>query len=183
MKLFIAIKFNQEIKNYINNIIHLLENCSNKGVFTRINNLHATILFLGETQRNKVAQIVSIMDEIEKAEFYLSLKGLGKFITKKKGIIYWLGVQKETTLDDIRNELYDKLNKLGYPLQNKRFKPHITLARNVEIDNKEAFNKLVNYCNKNKKTILVNSISLFKSERIENELIYTEIYVKQLKKQ
>lgn len=48
MRLFIAIEFTDLVKKHLANEIKLLKNYSSSGNFTLVENLHLTLVFLGE---------------------------------------------------------------------------------------------------------------------------------------
>lgn len=168
MKLFIAINFNDEIKYYFNNIINQLKKYNIDGKFTVINNIHLTLNYIGET--DKVRIIENIIDKINFESFYISINELGLF----KNNILWVGIEENIHLNNIYYFLYEELYKNDFILDSRDFKPHITIARKTIFPDDFFIEKFTLA----KKNILVNKISLMKSERIDNNLIYTEIYKK-----
>lgn len=53
MRLFIAIDLNNEIKDILNHSIQELKRNSVSGNFTPLENLHLTVVFIGETNNTK----------------------------------------------------------------------------------------------------------------------------------
>lgn len=180
MRLFIAIKLNDETRKYIMHIVNKLEGCSKKGKFVPEEKLHITILFLGETEVHKIEKITSAIEKINEKAFVLNLHNIGKFNMGRKGLLYWLGVEKRSSLFKIHEQIYNELKAHGFILQNRKFKPHVTLGRNVEICDEKAFNLLKEYSNKKKFKFLADSICLYSSERINGNMQYAEIYNKKL---
>lgn len=175
MRLFIAINFNNKIKDSLCDTIQRLKKHAVQGNFTRCENLHLTLAFIGETTR--VHTVKQTIDQVSAQTFELSFSGLGKF-RRDGGDIYWIGVEKNIELSTINKQLCSGLLISGFPIENREFKPHLTLGRKVILDN--SFDK-----NEFLKTILqmsmtVVKISLMKSERINGELTYTEIFYKDL---
>ncbi len=173
MRLFIAINFDNTIKQYLKEVQSRLKMISKKGNFSHDTNLHLTIVFIGEVEPNKVGQIQQAMDAIDATEFELSMGGVGRF-KGNLGDTIWSRVDKNNTLVSIYNQLCSHLKENGFDIQNRDYKPHITLARNVMLTG-----DLGIISSPNIKTN-INRISLMKSERIEGRLTYTEIYVKEL---
>lgn len=178
MRLFIAIKLNEETRSHTMGILNKLESCSNKGNFTPKEKLHITLVFLGETQVNRIEEITSAINSIEEKAFCISLSQIGVFNMGRKGPLYWLGVAKNKHLIAIREQLYKDLKQKGFELQNRKFKPHITLGRNVKISNQKAFLALKHCAAKNKFKFRVDSICLYNSERTNGETHFTEIFSK-----
>ena len=177
MRLFIAINFNKEIKNRLYKNIKRLKESATQGNFTRPENLHLTLVFLGEVDPDKVGRIKQAMDKVIAEPFALTISNLGRF-ERREGDIYWLGIEKSTTLLSIYNQLSKNLIQAGFPLEKREYKPHLTLGRRVIL--KQQFNKAEFDQNMQSMNIKVDKISLMKSERIKGKLTYTEIYAKKL---
>jgi 2'-5' RNA ligase len=64
MRIFIAINLEQEISDALEKLIHKLKDQSVQGNFTRKENLHITLIFIGETSRIK--PVKEVMDSISK---------------------------------------------------------------------------------------------------------------------
>jgi len=168
MRLFIAINFNEEIKEKLKAARDNLKELSRKGNFTRDENLHLTLVFIGETQR--FSDIAKIMDETDFAPFEIAIKG-GGYFKRRGGNLYYAKVLNNENLTSIYNALYTKLTRAGFNIEDRPYTPHITLGREVilsgdfDITYPEAVMK-------------VEKISLMKSERINGALTYTGIYEK-----
>lgn len=175
MRLFIAVNFTPEIKSSLSNVIRGLKSQTIKGNFTPSENLHLTIVFIGET--TKVDLIKQAMDSISAPSFTLGMGGFGCF-PREEGNIYWVGVEMNNTLYSIYEQLSTKLLKCGFGLEKRAFKPHLTIGRQVVLNNdfnREAFAKTISPIK-----MKVTAISLMKSERLGGKLVYTEIYKKEL---
>ena len=179
MRLFIAINFNDKIKRKLQEVIEGLRKESKRGSFSRIENLHLTLAFLGEIEVERVNKLKKIMDGIEAEPFQLQLSHLGAFNRKGSSeSIYWCGVKHNKTLYKVQEKLEAMLKENNFILDYKTFKPHITLARRCILPRDfslENFNRLIV-----DDSMVVNEISLMKSERINEVLTYTEIYKKKI---
>lgn len=113
MRLFIAIDLQDEVKDKISKVIQELESYSVKGNFTLIENLHVTIVFIGETQ--KLPEIVRAMDSIDADRFQIRTNSLGKF-SRGGGDLYWIGIEKSTALLEIHKALCEELTTLSNSL-------------------------------------------------------------------
>lgn len=175
MRLFLAINFEESIKNELMNTITKMKKHTKQGKFTFRENLHLTLVFIGET--TKVSAIRQAMDALNANSFTLSVRGIGKF-RRDGGDIYWFGIDKNQQLVELQKQLSRQLSNMGFMLESREYKPHLTLGREIILD--EDFDEL-----EFSKTIVpismnVLKISLMKSERINGKLTYTEIYTKQL---
>jgi 2'-5' RNA ligase len=172
MRLFTAILFNDEVKDKLEKIKNTVRAYAIKGNFTLKNNLHLTLVFLGEVEQCDVDSIVKALDKVEYNKFDMTLNRLGKF-SRRDGDILWLGMDKENSdLARLRKLVYRELGKLGF--HQDKFTPHITLGRRVVL--KEDLDSIQT----NEISTRVDRISLMLSERVDNVLTYTEIYSKNL---
>ncbi len=148
-----------------------------QGNFTRRENLHLTLAFLGEIPPAGVENIKQAMDKVSAGQFSLVISHLGQF-KRNGGDIYWLGIEKNTSLLNLHTQLSRELRGAGFKLEERGFKPHLTLGRQIILspafDQAEFSRKIPPLSQE------VDRISLMKSERIAGKLTYTEIYSKDL---
>lgn len=173
MRLFIAILFSDEIKDKLCDAIDTLKQTAVRGNFTRRENLHLTLVFIGETNRED--EIEKAIDAVNAQPFTLSIGGLGKF-RRNGGDIYWAGVKPSNELQSVYRQLYTALTAAGFKLENREYKPHLTLGREVTLPggfDKNSLNAAVE-----EMSMSVSAIHLMKSERINGKLVYTSLYQK-----
>ena len=171
MRLFTAICFDEETKKALFSAAKAAENFSS-GNFTREGNLHLTLVFIGETEREN--EIKSALSEVEFPSFEIKTEGIGLF---EKGILY-IGTEKNEKLEKLQKTVFKKLKNLGLEIEEREYVPHITLARKFRPE--EDFSGAEIIKRLPEKPVCVNRISLMKSERTEGVLQYTEIWSKQL---
>ena len=175
MRLFIAINFDENTKNHLCSIIDGLREQSVSGNFTKRPNLHVTLHFLGET--TKINEIKSAIDSVTAPPFELTLDGFGGF-NQRGSMLYWVGIKQNQYLKQCYDELYSSLSNHGFKLDNRPYKPHLTIGREVEtvpgFDKRQFSGSIKPY------NYHVGRISLMKSERIRGVLTYTEIYGRDL---
>lgn len=170
MRLFIAINFDQETKQNIIAVQRRLRELG-RGNFSRPENLHLTLAFLGEVAPGRVAVIRRLMDNLNVHSLRLVFDHVGYF-QRKDGDIWWLGLEPNKALLALQKELYHRLTDAGFQLDNRPFSPHITLARKVVLDKEADRNKLIGAPFATK----ADTVSLMLSERIAGQLTYTEQY-------
>lgn len=177
MRLFISINFNEEIKDAVYEVLEKLKADTVKGSFTYRENLHLTLVFIGEVPISQIDAIKTAMDRVKSEPFSIKLKDIGHFKRDDENI-YWIGVEKNSKLIRIYKQLCDELTRLGFAIEKREYKPHLTLGRRVVVVdgfNEEKFSASVPAME-----MVVENISLMKSERINGKLTYTEIYRKKL---
>lgn len=175
MRLFIAINFSEEIKDKIFATIQNLKSYASKGNFTKRENIHQTLVFIGET--TNIDKVKQCMESLSAPSFRLDIHGLGCF-PRESGNIYWLGVKTNSILLDVYSQLYNSLTANGFIIDGRPYKPHLTLGREVIINRChefELFRKKIAPIN-----IDVAYISLMKSERVNGKLLYKENFRREL---
>lgn len=162
MRLFIAINFSPEIKAMLLQSIAGLQAQSSGGNFTREENLHLTLAFIGETGR--LQPIRAAMEAAAGPPFELVLKGSGRF-----GQLYWVGVEESPALLAQAESLREQLRRQGVSFDAKPFKPHITVARQVRSERPLSVD--APRC-----SMRAERLSLMSSERVQGRLMYREVY-------
>jgi 2'-5' RNA ligase len=166
MRLFTAILLPEDIKQ---RLFQAAQDIKRSGVPCRVSardNLHLTLVFLGEHNINGLNGIKSAMDSVKAHTFTLSVEGLGSF-RQGRGSIIWAGADGGTALLSLRSSLVSALADKGFPCED-RFSPHITLCRDTRLPSSlGTFPGM---------SMTVERISLMRSERINGVLTYTEIY-------
>jgi 2'-5' RNA ligase len=176
MRLFIAVLFDQDIKDALYDTVTRLKQASKGGTFTDKENLHLTINFIGETKRLEEVKeaMLTALERVSAESFTLSIGGFGRF-KRDEGDIYWIGVEKDNMLWRIQKELAKELKNAGFfDIDDREYKPHLTLGRRIKVD--EAFDRSAFEAGIEPLQMIVGRISLMKSERVEGKLTYTEIF-------
>ncbi len=91
-------------------------------------NYHITLRFIGDIDARLADEIVGALDRIHRSRFTLQLKGVGAFGSKKPHSIY-AGVEASPALDELQGEIDRILKRLGLSPDQRKFVPHVTLAR------------------------------------------------------
>lgn len=179
VRLFIAINFNEEIKDKLCDIVQRLKKVALNGKFTHRENLHLTVVFIGEVASEKISSVKAVMDKLDAESFMLTINDMGSF-KRDGGDIYWIGVEENNTLSSINDQLFTELVKAGFRNEKREYKPHLTLGRQVVVDDNFDRNRFSKSIPAMK--MEVKKISLMKSERINGKLTYTEIFSKTLER-
>lgn len=180
MRLFIAIQLNEEMKDALTRLQKQLQRQGVRGNFTRRENLHLTLAFIGEYP--DPYDVKDVMERIDFEPFDISLDGMGSF-----GSLWWMGLSSSSESDADSDELKTLAKHLrraladaGIPFDRKKFSPHITLVRKPAIRNgfeagaRAAIPEEV-LADLPRASMLVDHISLMRSERGKHGMIYTEL--------
>jgi len=171
MRLFIAVNFCEQTKNEILQIQEKLRSLSQRGNFSRPENFHLTLAFLGETPEEKIPAILSLINSVKIQPFNIYFNHTGCF-TRSRKELWYIGAKPDCPglplLKAIHEQFLDSLLQAGCSVDERPFRAHITLGREIKCSAPVIMDKpdiLVN----------VDRISLMRSENVRGKLIYTEI--------
>ncbi len=162
MRLFIAINFTRGMKRALMAGISSLRAQSRGGSFTREENLHLTLAFIGESERTE--DISRVIRKCACPRFEISLGGSGRF-----GDLWWAGLAPCPRLDALAESLRAELKREGFEPDDKPFRAHITLARRLRPAGSISLD--LPPC-----SMTASRVSLMKSERINGHMKYTEVF-------
>lgn len=93
-----------------------------------VENYHITLRFIGDVDGRTADELVHRLDRIERPEFTLSLSGIGAFGSKKPHSL-WAGVTPAPEMFALQAEIERICQRIGLPSDQRKFAPHVTLAR------------------------------------------------------
>ena len=97
--------------------------------WTAPDQLHLTLSFIGEVDGATFLDIRDDLAAIAAAPFTLRLQGVGFFPPRGQPRIIWAGVERCEPLMTLQRKIVTRLLRLGIELENRKYAPHITLAR------------------------------------------------------
>lgn len=177
MRLFIAINLDESTRIELTGIISRLQKEARQGSYTLPDNLHLTLIFLGEIEPREVDKIKQVMQGIQALPFEIQFSGWGSF-KRREGDIHWIGIKGNDIIDDIHEQLFSELSRAGFKLEKRSFKPHLTIGRQIVTGSN--FDPILFRQSIPDIKMITDRISLMKSERINGRLTYTEVYGKML---
>lgn len=93
---------------------------------------HATIKFLGDTEESRLDDVVKGMETAAGGvhPFRLTYEGLGTFPDRRHPRVIWIGCHNEDgSLESFKTRLDGELTRLGFDIDDRPFRPHVTLGR------------------------------------------------------
>lgn len=133
LRLFFAILPPAELITLINLTIQDLKQSipSEKIQWTMLNDLHITLQFLAGVQRQHLATLISKVRKQLKlvSPFQLQLGHPILFPSQKHPNFIVLTIQSQIELALLSYEIGEAIRASGYPIENRHFKGHMTLAR------------------------------------------------------
>ena len=160
MRLFIAINLSPEIRDALIKVQEEMFDRGVRGNFTPEANMHLTLAFIGEYPDPE--PVLDALAKVDFTPFPLALDGIGSF-----GDLWWAGLKESAPLEAVVRRIRRALAAHDIPFDRKRFSPHITLIR-------KAKNKMPGVQLPGAR-MTVDTLSLMRSDRGRNGMIYTEL--------
>ena len=92
-------------------------------------NLHLTLVFLGQQERPALEAVHEALAEVSFAPFTLELAGLETWGPAERPAALVLGVRPSPALAALRAKVAAAVRHAGIELDRSRFRPHVTIAR------------------------------------------------------
>ncbi len=175
MRLFISLDFDAKTKDALSAYADFLKKHAEAGNIVKTENLHATMVFLGEVEPEKVDSVKEALQALSVPSLTLTLEEIGTFNPRRPGKTYWVGIREHSLLSALHRRLKDELEQRGFALDARLFKPHITLGRKVKLD--KTLHDVLRRKFSPFETKAV-SLSLMLSEFGSNGVQYTPLYVR-----
>ena len=179
IRLFIALEIPGEIRNLI---VNERKKIIESGMrWEPVEKLHLTLKFIGNFDENLVEELAISLSFIENFHsFNVSLSGYGFFFVRKSPKILWLGLSTDDNLFKLVSDLNKHLVKFKIPVEEKMFKPHLTLLR-VPRDGDSDLLNLFRGIKVPEKSFIADHVILYKSELSPKGSKYTPLKVYKLK--
>ncbi len=128
MRTFVAVEIHNE--NVLNSISKIQSELKIKATPVSKQNMHFTLLFLGETSEDSAENVKQVLSDISFQPIQLKFTHLGAFPNAKFPRVIWVGVDDTASkqLVDLAAQVEKRLSPLGFR-SDKPFKPHLTILR------------------------------------------------------
>lgn len=175
MRLFYAIEFDRTVKDSLCAAMDKMKPCFIQGRFTPRENLHLTLVFLGEISGTRLTEACAAMDSVSAKRFSLCIGGVG-FFRQTNSNLCWAGVETGEQLQTLYTSLCAELRERGFRTGTSPYRPHLTLVRQAILQEG---------CNRRSLTVPVirvpvEQFSLIKSELGGRKPVYTVLHTKEL---
>ena len=130
MRLFFSLPLPDEVKDRLRPTLQAAYRVGGDGVgFTKIEQLHFTLAFLGE-QPGAEEALAAGESLREVPAFELILSGAGAFPSATRPRVLWIGVTDGAAqMVGAARRLRAALEERGFELEKREFRPHLTLGR------------------------------------------------------
>lgn len=151
-------------------------------------NMHLTLKFLGDIAASHVDFLKQMLarEADTHPQFDMQVGGLGSYPTPRRPRVLWVGLQTPADLTSLQKSIEAGTTRLGYEPDEYTFSPHLTLGRVRQAISPTEMQKvrfaLSTIQLGNIGTARVDSIHLFKSDRLPSGSIYTKLFSAKLTK-
>ena len=164
MRLFIAIPLSEGIRDGLSEVQSYMRKHGVKGNYTKPENLHLTLAFIGEYPDPTFAY--EVLNSVPFTPFSMRIEGFGSF-----GDLYWCGIGGNDGLLSYVKRLRRTLAENNIPFDGKKFSPYITLLRRAEYDRQRGFPGVAIP----DLSMEVSGVPFMHLDRTKSGMVYTEI--------
>jgi len=178
MRSFIALEIPENVQRDVYLLNENIPSDSARIKWVKKENIHLTLLFLGEIVEDALPQIKESISTVagKHNSFSMSLQNIGVFPNFRRPRVIWVGVSPESK-DSIVNIEGDLANALTFLRLDTRkgFTPHITFGRIKSVYNSTSLKMSIESISFNTELFPVKEITLFKSVLKPDGAVYTPI--------
>jgi 2'-5' RNA ligase len=134
IRCFIAIEMAAEVRQALATLQDSLIRDVERGAVRWVgpDNIHLTLKFLGDTEPAAVKQLGDVLQRLARKiePFRFHLGKLGCFPNPRRPRVIWVGIEGDLEpLLGLQRAIENDLGALGWPAEERRFQPHLTLGR------------------------------------------------------
>lgn len=172
-RLFIGIPLPEQYKSLLAATSHSLDECLTSTVkWTRAENAHLTLQFLGHVEKDKVDEIRQALSKIQFTSFSLATDRIGCFPHLRKPRVVWLGLRKG--IDEcarLAAMVNEAMAEIGFNKEEREFRSHLTLGR-VKRLMQDDWERILNDAETQWPEIEISRFVLWESELTQEGPIY-----------
>lgn len=132
VRTFVAVEVPEEVRSQIHQAMEPLRQALPGVRWVAGQNLHLTVKFLGNLERERLDRVLSVTSQKAEAfgPFALSFSGLGAFPNERHPRVVWVGVAEGSgPLTALQGAIEAALVEAGFPKEDQPFRPHLTVGR------------------------------------------------------
>jgi RNA 2',3'-cyclic 3'-phosphodiesterase len=152
--------------------------------WTRPEGLHLTLKFLGDVPVDQVAVLEAALRQVGPGHqpFELHARSLGCFPNLERPRVLWVGLAGDLAkLRALQADVEQRIEKLGFPADERGFNPHLTLARTAQAASRAEAASIGAAARQHDPGELVSwrvtSVSLMRSQLKPDGAVYTQVQV------
>lgn len=183
VRAFIALPLPDPTTRQLGQFISELKSNAPRGMrWVDVKNIHLTLVFLGETPPEKIKQLSALLaDAVTRIHApIVKFTNLGAFPNPERMRVFWLGLNLTPGLTEIHKQVNLACQQCGLPSDERRFVPHLTLARIPDTFTQGGLAQAAKLVNQpvpiSKSPLLLDQMVLFKSDLQPSGAVYTPLH-------
>lgn len=131
MRLFLAINLEPEMRRSVIDAAAPLRDVAPSLGWVDESRVHLTLKFLGAQPEDVVGPLGDAMSEVASKHraFRMRVSEIGAFPSFRRARVVWMGVDRDPRLEFLHHDVELACERLGFELEGRPFRPHLTLAR------------------------------------------------------
>jgi 2'-5' RNA ligase len=131
MRLFVAIELGDAVLDLLDEATAPLRAEAPELAWVPRDKRHLTLKFLGEVEEARESLLVEAADRAAARQppMEMHVREVGAFPNFRRARVVWIGVEQEPRLELLHHDLELACAELGFEVEGRPFRPHITLAR------------------------------------------------------
>lgn len=183
IRAFIAIDLPDDVRAAIGKAQAQLRRAGVNMSWTKVENLHVTLQFLGDIEEGTVEGISARLADVagKHSPFELSVAGAGVFPDERRPRVLWVGCEDDGQLRSLAESVQTATQPLGFQPEHRSFSAHLTLGRVKQWKPDAALTRTLDSIkNQSFGAMRVDTIHLFQSELHPDGSIYSKLSSHQL---
>jgi len=162
---FVALELSRPLRA---GILRLAETLKARGVrasWSKDDTLHLTLKFLGDVEEADLPEVIEAVRRAARdvPPFSFTSGGVGAFPSARRPRVIWVGVEATEALLGLQAEVDRELAALGFPREERRWTPHVTVGRIRDPQGSSGFDATLASLKCPEETVDVNEVLVMKS--------------------
>jgi 2'-5' RNA ligase len=131
VRLFVAVNLPDELRRTVHEAFAPLRAAHLPIRWVDQTGIHVTLKFLGEVGSERVADAEAALERAAAGmrTFPLAVEGAGAFPSADRARVVWVGCEAAPPLELLQHAVEREYAALGYPVEGRPFRPHVTMGR------------------------------------------------------
>lgn len=172
MRVFIALEIPDRAKDNFERSSKQFEMFANKGNFVTKDNYHITLHFIGNIDESKLIYLQSAMDKV--SNMSAPNLSVNQFVVLRASNVVCAKFNKEQNLLKLHDALGENLENLGFTVECRAYRPHITIIRNYGFE--LPFSEVTKNVDVYNKPFTADKVVLYESVFGQKGVTYRKLY-------
>jgi 2'-5' RNA ligase len=179
VRLFIAINLSADLRRHIVEASEPLRARAPELAWVSEPRLHLTLKFLGEQADERLSDIKDALASVagRHRELVMDIGGFGAFPNFRRARVVWIGVAQDPRLELLHHDVEVACESIGFEVEGRPFRPHLTLARVKNPISEERARELSRLAKRidYRTDFIVRSVDLMRSDLSSDGPTYTTV--------